>query len=91
MKRGGWESSRNPVRFTHRTGHTDCSGTVCGRDLASTLTVSIIFLYKQVSLFVLLSSQTVTHMLPDEMCDRHSKDVKAAKKKNHQFRSVCSD
>lgn len=77
----GLQQEPNPVCLTHTTSHTDYSRTVCGRDLAWTLTVSIIFLYKQVSLLVLLSSQTVTYMLPDEMCDRRQQRCESSKKR----------
>lgn len=81
----GLQQEPNPICLIHTTSHTDYSGTVCGRDLSWTLTVSIIFLYKQVFLFVLRSSQTVTHMLPDEMCDRRQQICESSKKREHQI------
>lgn len=52
----GLQQEPNSLCLIHTTNHIDYSETVCGGDLVWTLTVSIIFLYKQVSLFCLTLS-----------------------------------
>lgn len=79
IRKGGWDCSKSQILFALFTQPLTLTTTGLWKGFGLN-SYCVNYLYKPVSLFILLSSQTVTCMLPDEMCDRQQQRCESSKR-----------